>query len=116
MSWCGRYEGGWGGPCKLDVVVAILLFLVAASVGAFQTRKLRLVGYRRLHGRASQFSWQNAALIALYGTNAAVHAGWLVASATLSVAAGFQIFTEAVLLVSWASATVSTTESKPCVF
>ena len=106
MSWCGRYAGGWGSPCRLEVVLASVFFLVACLVVTFQLRRLRILR-SRVQGLDRSRSYVSAALGGIYIISALRHLAWLLALSILKESAGFQIFFEAFFFASWALILVS---------
>ena len=106
MGWCGKHKGGWGSPCKLDVVVSSVFCIAVFLVVAYQARRLRILHRSRFFSYGSS-SVISKALFASYTFMAVVHAVLLVLVCTLKEGAGFQIFCETLYLVSWACIVVS---------
>lgn len=106
MTWCGNYVGGWGSPCKLEVVLAVVLLFILIPVLAFQARRLQILRHRRV-SRSRESGYTAAALRAIYALVTAVHLAWLIAVCILREAAAFQIFCEAIYFVVWANILVS---------
>ena len=108
MSWCGRFEGGWDGPCKLNVVVAVVFSIFCLLVAGSQARRLRILGARQLEQNKVPQAI-SLVLLSIYALCACLHLAWLVTDIVLKETAKFQIFTEAFFSAAWIAVLVSLT-------
>ena len=101
-AWCFHYGHGWGTPCNLDVVLAVVFAFIAILTVAAQTKRYRTIS--SLSTGTQQGTWSNMICIVAYTAVALSPFVWLIASLIIhrGLVAGFQIFAETVFLASWA--------------